>query len=79
MVAWPILTNSDAESKASVSERTETYTTSKNLLINSADAVERIMTSFKEVRKSTLGSSSSRPLHSDLCTLTSHLTFAPNL
>lgn len=51
MVAWPILTASDADSKASVSERTETYTTSKNLLINSADAVERIMTSFKEINE----------------------------
>jgi len=50
IVAWPILTGSVQNESAMVSDRTQAYTTSKNLLISGADAVERIMTSFKEVR-----------------------------
>ena len=34
-----------------ISERSQTFTTSRNLLLSGADAVERIMTSFKEVSK----------------------------
>ncbi len=50
IVAWPILTGSADKDKSTVGERTQTYTTAKNLLITGADAAERIMTSFKEVR-----------------------------
>ena len=49
IVAWPILTGGAQHDRTTVGQRTQEYTTAKNLLITGADAVERIMTSFKEV------------------------------
>lgn len=59
MIALPILATEYADDEKStkledlpdrgVSERTRGYATAKTLLFNSADAVERLMTSYKEV------------------------------
>ncbi|CAI8017658.1 ATP-binding cassette sub-family D member 1, partial [Geodia barretti] len=50
IVAWPILSGRDREvEERTIGEKTEAYTTSKNLLIQGADAAERIMTSYKEI------------------------------
>lgn len=49
VIAWPLLTGSGKEKNASISDRTQAYTTAKNLLVNGADALERILSSYKEV------------------------------
>lgn len=52
MVSLPIIfgTKADPEDQdGGVSQRTQYFTTAKNMLVSGADAVERLMTSYKEI------------------------------
>ena len=51
MISIPILTSKKNAKlgESGISDRTEYYTTAKNLLTSGADAMERLMTAYKEV------------------------------
>ncbi|KAK8725030.1 hypothetical protein OTU49_011036 [Cherax quadricarinatus] len=52
MVSIPLLTstiNESGETDGGVSDRTQYFTTAKNMLVSGADAVERLLTSYKEI------------------------------
>ena len=53
-IAIPILIGVDSTAESSdsgVSERTQYYATAKNLMMSGADAMERLMTSYKARHK----------------------------
>ena len=56
IIAMPLLLSfgSDESVAEGVSQRTKTYTTGRHYLLNGADAMERIMTSYKEVSGSVM-------------------------
>ncbi|XP_055690367.1 ATP-binding cassette sub-family D member 1 [Lutzomyia longipalpis] len=49
MVSLPILTASRSRETQAISDRTQYLTTARNLLISGADAIERLMSSYKEI------------------------------